>query len=54
MGAAGTAGLSCGLYQIENVYSAMKHISYHPEMEPLRQAKKRQRWQAAIKQVLTR
>ncbi|MBQ4580147.1 MAG: glycerol kinase GlpK [Clostridia bacterium] len=53
MGAALVAGFSCGLYQIENAYSAMKHTYYQPAMSDAQREKKRARWQMAVRQTLT-
>lgn len=53
MGAALAAGFSCGLYQIEHVYSAMKHTYYQPDMSNTRREKNRARWQLAVRQTLT-
>lgn len=53
MGAALAAGISCGLYQIENVYSAMNYTSYQPDMDDAHRKKKRAHWQLAVRQALT-
>lgn len=53
MGAALAAGFSCGLYQAENVYSAMNHTYYQPDMGDAQREKKRARWQVAVRQTLT-
>lgn len=52
MGAALAAGLSCGLYQAENVYSAMRYTYYQRNMDSERRKKNRKRWSNAIKQTL--
>lgn len=52
MGAALAAGFSCGLFDRDRAYKAMKHAYYRPEREACWRAEHRARWQNAVAQVL--
>lgn len=52
MGAALAAGFSCGLFDRDRAYKAMKHAYYRPEREACWRAEHRVRWQNAVAQVL--
>ena len=53
MGAAYMAGISAGLYNENSIYDGISYTEYQPEMKKEEREKRLERWEEAVKQVLT-
>ncbi len=53
MGAAYLAGMACGIYTREALFSSVERTRYYPQMAPEVRAKKRERWKDAVSLATT-